>query len=166
MSQTWSFPLAATASLAAMIQAMNDGMAALRSNFSGTTAPADAVAGQLWFKSDTGDTYQRNAADDDWSLVLASAGGGSIVPGTPVLRLLDGSGFDGVETSFAGLLPVEPEVDDNVVVLIQAGVGPLKMVASSPGADEFALSGATNQDVEFGTPPASGDEIYAVYVAA
>jgi hypothetical protein len=166
MSQTWNIPAAATSSLDDLREAMNDALATLRSNNAGASEPASTTAGMFWFNSDTGDLMLRNAADTDWSTLFAGAGGGSVATNTPVLRRLSSAGFNGSTTSFTNLLPVEPNVTTNIVVLIQAGVGPLLMVGSSPGADEFCLSGTTNQDVTFGTAPGTGVDIYAVYVAA
>lgn len=85
----------------------------------------------------------------------------------PVALEVDDAGFDGVETVFVDLLPCEPYLGDGgTVILHHSGIGTLRRVASAPGAGEFALSGATNRTVTFGTAPVSGDYIHASFVSA
>ena len=79
---------------------------------------------------------------------------------------LDNSGFNGSATTFTNLLPSEPDLVNNEVILIHAGVGPLLRVSGVPTPGEFALSGGTNRTVKFGVAPDTGDQVYATYVQA
>ena len=84
-------------------------------------------------------------------------------PGMQV-RELDNSGFDGVETSFTGLLPTEPDLSDGRTVFIYVrGTGLFTYVASAPGVFEFTLGGDTNQDVTFGQALEADDVAVAIY---
>lgn len=68
--QSWNAPVPSTASLGDSRGAVNDALEALRTCFSGTTAPLATVAGMLWH--DTSDKWvkQRNAADSAWVLLF------------------------------------------------------------------------------------------------
>jgi hypothetical protein len=90
----------------------------------------------------------------------------SYLIGKPIVAVLDASGFNGVTTAFAALLPSEPDLTGEDVVLIHSGVGALKRVASAPTAGQFALSGAGNRTVTFGYAPISGDFVHAIFVDA
>jgi hypothetical protein len=104
-------------------------------------------------------------ADYDRAAAVAETGATAIAY-RPVVCVLDATGFDGVETTFTDLLPFEPDLVGNDVVLIHSGIGSLKRVASSPGDSEFSLSGGTNRTPTFGLAPNSGDYIHAIFVAA
>ena len=58
MSQTWSPPESGVTTFASLYGALNACLAALRSQFSGTSAPADPVQGQMFFNTDTSRVYQ------------------------------------------------------------------------------------------------------------
>lgn len=88
--------------------------------------------------------------DKDGTIALTSdigeAAGAVLVP-------LDHTRFDGETVFFANLIP-EPDLDASDVMIFVRGLGGL--LDSSPDAPvigEFNLSGATNRDVLFATPP-------------
>lgn len=84
---------------------------------------------------------------------------------TKIVVLLD-TLYNSATTTFPGHMPSEPDIATNEVVLVHSGVGALLRVAGAPAAGQFQLFGATNQDVEYGYPPDSGDHIHAIYVEA
>lgn len=86
MSQTYGLPMAGTATLSASRSTINDAVAAVRSAFSGSSAPSSPVAGQFWLDTDDGTLYVRNNANTDWVAV------GNI--STSYLGLLRRSGAD------------------------------------------------------------------------
>lgn len=104
--------------------------------------------------------------DRSWYEIMGSPPPPPAAGGTTRTARLNNSGFDGVVSAFTDLLPSEPELTTNDVILIHGGVGPLKRVAGAPVAGEFQLSGATNRTVTFGFPPELGDQVYAIYVQA
>ena len=79
MSQTWNLPMATTDLLSDSRTVLNDGLASLKSSFSGSTAPGSPVAGQWHYDTDDNKVYLYDGAT--WNLVIGdagSAGGGMI----------------------------------------------------------------------------------------
>lgn len=66
MSQTFPLPRTIGNSFTQNLQALEDAALALRSGFSGATAPATAEAGMVYWDTATKAWYQRNAANSAW----------------------------------------------------------------------------------------------------
>jgi microcystin-dependent protein len=67
MSQSWNDNTFEAGHVAQTdLQNMENNFACLKSSFSGAAAPANTVAGMLWFETDQKVLKTRNAADDDW----------------------------------------------------------------------------------------------------
>lgn len=80
------------------------------------------------------------------------------------VRELDNSGFDGAETTFAGLIPTEPDLSSGRTIAIYVrGTGLFTYTSGTPGVFEFTLSGDTNQDVTFGQALEADDVAVAIY---
>lgn len=102
---------------------------------------------------------------DATNWIVAAEAGQLQVPSNALVYELDNSLFDGVETFFEGLIPVEPDLSDGRTVFLDLeGFGSLRRrtEVGAPGVREFKLGGATNQDVTFGSAPEAGSIAQAV----
>jgi len=142
-----------------------------------------------------GDDYSRVLIFSDGALLRlvtppAGAGEWEAVSGNGIMLGFDGTGLHiwavmlaagasadldgmqlGVECTFdsgvsteAFTLPVEP-IDETEVLIFHNGVACVP-VGSTPGANEFSLTGLTHQDGTIGNTLTNGDHLVAVYVAA
>lgn len=66
MSQAYALPTDNTSRRSALVTLIPGALDALRSIFSGDTAPANPVAYQLWLDTTTKTLYQRNALNSAW----------------------------------------------------------------------------------------------------
>lgn len=66
MSQTFTAPVDGDDVATAIKTTLTARDSALRSCFSGSTAPTETVAGQFWYDTATGWLMQRNAGNTDW----------------------------------------------------------------------------------------------------
>lgn len=64
--QTFALPRSVDNSLTQNIQALEDAIRSLQSDFSGATAPTSPVAGQTWWDTATKAKFRRNAANTAW----------------------------------------------------------------------------------------------------
>lgn len=69
MSQTWDPPIGADTEHDAIVTKLPAQLEALRTLFSGASAPSATVARMLWADTTTGLLKQRNAADSGWDVV-------------------------------------------------------------------------------------------------
>lgn len=134
MSNTWSLPVAASAAISTARQAWNDGLAALRSLHSGTTAPPSTEAGMLWLDTNADWVKQRNEADTDWVNLFKSGD----VPGAGLVHRAAGW-----LTSSSTTLTL-PQIPANHVVL-RAGMQVTEAFDSS-GTDLARSGDATDDD--------------------
>jgi len=75
MSQSFRSPFAASEALHTVLTSqLPDTLDALRTLFSGTSAPSSPVAGQLWHDTTSGVLYLRNQANDAWLFLLRTLG--------------------------------------------------------------------------------------------
>jgi len=66
MSQTWNFPIAGSSSISSGRTTINDGVEALRTLHSGTTAPSSTVAYMLWADTTATLLKMRDSGDSSW----------------------------------------------------------------------------------------------------
>jgi len=70
MTQTYDLPVLGTDIVSAALKTkISDGFAALRSSFSGTSAPSATAAEQEWADTTTSLLKRRNAGDTNWDIV-------------------------------------------------------------------------------------------------
>lgn len=70
MSQTYDFPIVGTDLVSVALKTkISDAMDAVRTSFSGATAPLVTAPYQLWADTTTGLLKRRNAGDTDWDVI-------------------------------------------------------------------------------------------------
>jgi len=134
MSQTFS-TVAASESLSSGRSTWNDAQEALRTNFSGTSAPSSPVVGQLYV--DTTAAAERleirNADDDGW-IILGDLDNGILVPYTSSYQ------FTLAATSYSSEVNVPLAIMPFDATLIEAKLVSTVTTAGSTGAKKWVSS--------------------------
>lgn len=154
MSQTWDVDLInpATTSPATDIHRLVNGLEALRSNFSGASAPTETTPFMVWADTTTGLLKSRNADNTAWNTVGVFDGAGNLV--------LNNNAYLRGENSVGGNSKLIGRGSDdqlyvgdstyNIATIIQAGIAQIQLNTS--GLERMRIDSGGNVGIGTSSP--------------